>query len=151
MNSRRRRLATILVAMSIGLFALSLASDCYYIDGADPRAWSPGWGLLLVGWLGIGSGGTAWLANPALITGWITFFCRKTVVSLFCSLVALLLMISFLSVDTVIRSEAPTYARVIGYGSGYWLWLTSAGALLAGAVVRACPATPKSTTNASDT
>ena len=31
---------------------------------------------------------------------------------------------------TIIASEAPTYAKIIGYGAGYWLWLTSAGLVI---------------------
>jgi len=35
-------------------------------------------------------------------------------------------MVAFLFRHTIVASEAPTYAKIIGYGVGYWLWLTSA-------------------------
>jgi len=36
-------------------------------------------------------------------------------------------MLAFLFRQTIVASEAPTYAKIIGCGAGYWLWLTSAG------------------------
>lgn len=145
MESRRPRVTSILITSSIALFVLCLATDGYYIEGSEPRAWSPGLGLLLLGWMGIGSGGTAWLANPLLFLGWILFFFKQPVFSLLCSVGAIALMFSFLFVDFVIASEAPTYARVIGYGIGYWLWIASAASLLVAAFWRAGDITIPST------
>src|SRR5690606_25920983 len=87
--------------------------------------------LLAVGWAGIGSGGTAWLANPCLLVAWATLW-KKPNLSLGFSLLAAVLMLGFLLVDDVISSSAPSYAKVTGYGWGYWLWLASAVALVAG-------------------
>jgi hypothetical protein len=112
------------------LFGLCLFGDGYYIEGPNPRAWSPAWGLLAFGWLGVGAGGTAWLANPCLLLGWVALARRWKPVSIILAASALLLVISFLGVDRVIASEVPTYAHVVGYGIGYWLWLASAVALL---------------------
>ena len=39
-------------------------------------------------------------------------------------------MLALLFRRTIIASEAPTYAKIIGYGAGYWLWLTSAGLVI---------------------
>ena len=125
-----RQIANALCWTSILLFGLCLFGDGYYIEGDRPRAWASAFGLLLVGWLGVGSGGAAWLANPCLLFGWIAFAMGRFHMSLFLSLSAVSLIISFLAVDRVIASEAPTFARVIGYGIGYWLWLSSAIALV---------------------
>ena len=36
----------------------------------------------------------------------------------------------FLFRHTMIASEAPTYEKIIGYGTAYCLWLTSAGLMI---------------------
>jgi hypothetical protein len=36
------------------------------------------------------------------------------------------LIAAFLFRQTIVASEAPTYAKITGYAAGYWLWLTSA-------------------------
>ena len=60
---------------SVALFAVCLVNDGYYIDGPDPRAWAPAWGLLLFGWVGVFTGTVAWFANPVLFLAWITLPC----------------------------------------------------------------------------
>lgn len=111
---------------SVGLFAACLLNDGYYIEGSNPRAWSPAWGLLLIGWIGIGSGTLAWLANPALLLAWVLSLTKKHAFSLVAAMAALLLMVSFLFQTSVISSEAPIYSRIVGYGVGFWLWVGSA-------------------------
>jgi len=39
-------------------------------------------------------------------------------------------MVAFLFRHAMIASEAPTYEKIVGYGAGYWLWLTSAGLVI---------------------
>jgi hypothetical protein len=125
----------LLYGLSVTLFALSLANDGYYLDRPDPRAWAPGWGLLLVGWIGVFSGTIAWLANPAMLTAWILFYYERYRRSAAFALIAAALMLSFLFTRSVIDSEAPTFSRVTGYGLGYWLWLASALGLLGGSIL----------------
>jgi len=50
------------------------------------------------------------------------------------SICALLVMLSFLFYKSIITSEYPAYSRIIGYGVGYWLWVSSAGILVAASV-----------------
>jgi len=40
------------------------------------------------------------------------------------------LMFAFLFRYNMIASEAPSYEKVVGYGAGYRLWLTSAGLVI---------------------
>ena len=39
-------------------------------------------------------------------------------------------MVAFLFRHAMIASEAPTYEKIVRYGAGYWLWLTSAGLVI---------------------
>jgi len=41
------------------------------------------------------------------------------------SSLALLLAASFFTLDKIIISEAPTYAKIAAYKAGYWFWLAS--------------------------
>ena len=130
------RASTIMLAATgVGLFLLSLTQDGYYIDGTDPRAWAPAWGLLLFGWLGLFSGVFAWVANPLLVIGWILFIRRRYRAGLWTAIAALLLMLSFLLHTTILSSEAPTYSKITGYGPGYWLWVASGVSLLSSNVL----------------
>jgi len=49
----------------------------------------------------------------------------KNKIALLLGSLASALMLAFLFRQTIIASEAPTYAKIIGYGAGYWLWVTS--------------------------
>ena len=39
-------------------------------------------------------------------------------------------MVAFLFRHAMIASEAPTYEKIVRYGAGYRLWLTSAGLVI---------------------
>ena len=58
------------------------------------------------------------------------FFAGKNKIALLLGIGASALMLAFLLRHSIIASEAPTYANIIGYGAGYWLWLTSAGLMI---------------------
>jgi hypothetical protein len=125
---------------SIVLYAASLLTEGFYVEGVAPRALSPGWSELAFGWISLFQGTLAWLANPALFLGWFVYRSRRPGMATACSCVALILMISFLFVKTVVVSEAPTFARVTGYGVGYWLWTSSALSLVLGSLAGLRPA-----------
>jgi hypothetical protein len=112
-----------IVLASIALFLVCLTLDGFYIEGPNPRAWSSAFYLLLLGWLGLLSGTIAWFANPLLIAAWVLFWLRRYWIALALSVAALFCALSFLNVDTVVVSEAPTFAKVTGFGLGYWLWI----------------------------
>ena len=121
---------------SLGLYALALTQDGFYIGGNNPRAWSPGWGELIAGWVSVMEGTSAWLANPLLFIGWITYRSSNRSVPLMCASAAFILAVSFLGVKRVVVSEAPTFAQVTGYGAGYWFWVLSALSLLVANLAR---------------
>ena len=78
--------------VSIGLFATSLVCDGFYVDGASPRAWPLGFGELIIGWYAALTGVYAWLANPLLLTAWLTFRAKSPLVSSLCTAAALCFM-----------------------------------------------------------
>ena len=126
-----RKVKRILVRISILLFIISLIPPAYYIDNpGNVEAWSNGYELVLIGWLGTVMGGGAafaWLANPLIILSWIFFF-RNLKLSMWAGILATLFAASFLLFNTVIGSEAPAYYKIIAVKPGYWLWLTNIGA-----------------------
>jgi hypothetical protein len=122
----------IILLASIALFLVCLTQDGFYIEGPNPRAVSSAFYLLLVGWLGLLSGTIAWFANPLVIAAWVLFALRRHGFALGLSVAALFCALSFLNVDTVVVSEAQTFAKVTGFGFGYWLWVASMLVIAAG-------------------
>lgn len=121
--------------ISVVLYVMCLTQDGYYIDGPDPTAWSPAYGLLISGWLGLFVGVFAWLANPLLFASWFLLAISKHRAAFLVSLGAFLFAMSFLLHSEVISSTKPTYSKIIGYGIGYWLWIASVLILVVGAGV----------------
>lgn len=119
---------------SLMLFTASLTQDCFFIDRADnPRAWSSGFGLLAVGWLGVLVGVYSWLANPTLLIAWLAMWSPNYKrYSIGASAIALLLALSFLLHESLMTDEAGNRSRVTGYGIGYWLWIGSMALALVG-------------------
>jgi hypothetical protein len=60
-----------------------------------------------------------------LAAAWVFSLAGKNKIALLLGSLASALMLAFLFRQTIIASEAPTYAKIIGYGAGYWLWVTS--------------------------
>jgi hypothetical protein len=124
-----------ILAVSLLLFLICLTQDGFLVEGENPRAWSSAGYLLLFGWLGLLSGVVAWLANPLWVAAWIAFAWRRRRLALGLGLAALLCALSFLKVDTVMVSEAPTFAKVTSVGVGYWLWIASMAVLAGGSTL----------------
>jgi hypothetical protein len=120
-----KRLPKIITLVSIIVFAASLTQNGYYIAGENPKAWSPAFYSLLLGPIGLFAGVFEWLANPVLAAAWVFSLAGKNKIALLLGSLASALMLAFLFRPTIIASEAPTYAKIIGYGAGYWLWVTS--------------------------
>lgn len=108
---------------SILLFAASLTQDCFYIDRPEnPRAWSNGFGLLMVGWLGILTGVYSWLANPTLLVAWLAMWSpAHRTYAIGTAGIALLLTLSFLLHHDIMSDESGNRSKITAYGPGYWL------------------------------
>jgi hypothetical protein len=124
------RVPKIITLVSVIVFAASLTQNGYYIAGENPKAWSPAFYSLLLGPIGLFAGIFEWLANPVLLAAWVFSFAGRNKIALLLGIGASALMLAFLFRHTIMASEAPTYAKITGYGAGYWLWLTSAGLVI---------------------
>jgi hypothetical protein len=119
--------------LSMALFAACLTQDGYYIAGNNPRAWSPAYGLLFLGWLGLSQPVFEWIANPLMILAWFLFRKSKPGWALSFSALAFLFMAAFLLEKRIISDENGRTSAVTGYGLGFWLWLASAAVMAAAA------------------
>lgn len=122
---------TALIA-SIALFALSLTQKCY----CTTSTCSDSIMVFLLGWAALLSGaeGIVWLANPFLFFAWILL--KKNIrVSMFLSLLAFTLSLSFLMFGTVLDNEAGHHNAIVSHKAGYWLWNGSTLVMLLGSFV----------------
>ena len=146
------RLPKIVTLASLIVFAASLTQKGFSTAGEHPGDWSPGLYLLLIGPLGLLDGIFEWFANPFLLWAWIFSLIGKHKIALPLAVLATALIVAFLFRQTVIVSEAPTYAKITGYAAGYWLWLTSAAlavvSALTGIFTRAAVSRPSDATGA---
>jgi hypothetical protein len=80
------------------------------------------------------AGYAAWLANPIIVAAWLFYLRDKRSAALISAVLALGLTLTFLWVADVPLSDklSPVTVKIISYGSGYWLWIASAGILVAG-------------------
>ena len=127
-----KKLRKLFLVSSIILFLLSLTQKSYCTTSTCGDSIM----VFLLGWAAVMSGGAglSWLANPLLFASWITL--RKNLkTSMFASVFATLLSLSFLLVDSVPDNEAGQKHQIISYKPGYWLWATSSICMLAGTFV----------------
>jgi hypothetical protein len=108
------RLPKIITLLSVIVFAASLTQNCYNIEAHDPKTSSPGLYFLLLGPIGVLYGIFEWLANPVLLAAWVFSFAGKNKIALLLGILASALMLAFLFRHTIVASEAPTYAKIIG-------------------------------------
>lgn len=124
------QLPKIITLLSVIVFLASLTQDCFYTEAHIPKPAPPGWFLLGMGLMGVFGGYFEWLANPVLLAAWVFSLAGKNKVALLLGILSSAFMLAFLFRHTMIASEAPTYEKILGYGAGYWLWLTSAGLVI---------------------
>lgn len=110
------------IFISITLFILALIQTCYCTD----RDCVSSAYVFIVGPIAMLTGGAAltWLANPILLISWIKYR-SKSKTSLYCSIIATLISLSFLIFNEIIADEAGNFRQIISYRLGYWLWLAS--------------------------
>lgn len=117
---------------SISIYGLSLWLTPFYLEG--DKQGTIGIQPLIVGviyTLTLLQGGLAWLANPLIFIVWFNYS-KRPKLSLVLSVLATICALSFLSVESLIINEAGHTKKVIGYGVGYWLWLSSCLILVIG-------------------
>lgn len=78
------------------------------------------------------AGYAAWLANPMIVATWFLYLGERRPAALTSSVFALGLILAFLSVGDVPLDDKLDPVEIVSYGTGYWLWMASAGVLAAG-------------------
>ena len=123
-----------ILLISIGLFIISLTQKAYCTESlcADSLA------VFIMGPLGFAFpfATLVWLANPILLISWIKIY-KNRKESLIASFLATLIALSFLLFNKIVDDEAGHYRNIIGYQSGYWLWVLSSGVMFIGNLVYA--------------
>lgn len=115
------------------LYVLSLFVPCYYspvyLSSDHVATPKPEYGIaaLLLGWIEvITEGYSAWLANPLWLLSLLLILGHADRwISVVISTVGFLFSLSFLFYNSVLVNEAGHKGEIIGYGIGYWLWLSS--------------------------
>ncbi len=123
MKSKKQK---IFLFLSVGVYIISLTQKGFCING-EPCRYFSGFLDLIFGWLGVFMlhiPAFPWLANLFLFVSW-SCSKKKPKASFILSVIAFILMISFLLVDEIISNEAGTKSKVVFYGLGYWLWVLS--------------------------
>jgi hypothetical protein len=150
MRHNPRNLTTLRAVVVLAVattFAASLTQIAFVVDGSDrsiERLPVYGLELLLTGWLSVFDDNPfkilIWMANPILVVTWILYLCGRRSVVLITAPMALGLTLCFLLVESVlgpgpegVNVEDFEMRTIIAYGKGYWLWVASAAALVAGA------------------
>lgn len=87
----------------------------------------PGWGVLLLGWLGPLAGSFAWFANPPLIFA-MYFSKEKPRAAKLAAFVGFALALTAFGLKTIPNDNG--YATVLRFGAGYYLWLACFPAVL---------------------
>lgn len=124
-----KRIKKIFLIISITLFVLSLTQKCY----CTTSTCSDSIMVFLLGWFAMLSGGAgiSWLANPLLFFAWYQLN-RNLKLSMFLSMFAFLMTLSFLLFYSVVDNENNQKQEIVAYKPGYWLWVLSAFVMLVG-------------------
>lgn len=119
-----------LIKLSIVVYVLSLFFPA--VCSQNDCGKLPGWMAAAFGWSTFSSIGRnpfqfiSWLANPLMLTTWISFFhTNKNKLLIVVSSLALLCSISFNLVVELSNYNTGTPDSIDQLSIGYWIWLTS--------------------------
>ena len=134
-NRKSSTILILTISVSIILLSIALTQDAYYTGKKEDSIGSGGIFAFLLGWMNITAAGISWLANPALIISYIKHAKGKLKHALYFAIAALVFSLSFLLFNEIIVNESGSKSLITGYGPGYWFWLASIIADLAGIVI----------------
>lgn len=132
-DSMLRRRGRSLAKWNATIFVCSLPFGAYSTTLHGESA-ANGFGLLLVGWLGLPIGYFEWIANPLLLTAWICLWIRRPGYAASFAAAACAIAVAFMLRDKVLINEAGDIRRIISLDTGYWLWVASTATTLASAI-----------------
>ncbi|HMT27706.1 MAG TPA: hypothetical protein PKD91_00360 [Bacteroidia bacterium] len=124
-----KKLKKTFLTISIVFFILSLTQKCY----CTTSTCSDSIMVFLLGWFAMFSGGAgiSWIANPFLLGAWIMLK-KNLKISMFLSMGAVLMSLSFLLFESVLDNENNQAKEIISYKAGYLLWVSSTVVMLIG-------------------
>lgn len=117
--------------LSFALLLVSISQKSYQLNNGSQAG--DGTAAFFMGWMGVlyGGAGLCWLANPIAIVSALLMRSHP-LAALIASALALAIALAFLCFDQIVANEAPTYAKIIAYKAGYWLWVGTITVLFAG-------------------
>ncbi|NJB82800.1 hypothetical protein [Wenyingzhuangia aestuarii] len=122
---KKRIFKRITFLLSLILFLTSLSQNTFLVTNGRESIGSFGLMAFLFGWMNIYGAGISWIANPLLLSSWITLFTKKWKLPMILSFLAMLFSLSFLLFHEVVTNEGGGKSRIIAYDFGYKLWLSS--------------------------
>lgn len=128
-------LPNITLAISLGLYLVSLTQQGYCISGACGDHWLGAY-LVAMGAIGgiMSIAGLTWYANPALWAAWSQINKHPKRALVF-SFIGTLLAASFLMATEISDIKPNMVSYITGYQPGYWLWLASMSVMLIGSAI----------------
>ncbi len=114
---------------SVILYLISLTQNAFLINNEGGHF---GYLVLIFGFYAVFDTGISWLANFLIIFSWLF---RHKKASLYCSLSALILGISFLFIDKIVMGTNNKYGKITGYDIGYYLWILSFAVMTIGNIL----------------
>ncbi|MBP0904998.1 hypothetical protein ACFSKN_18050 [Mariniflexile gromovii] len=108
------------------IFVTSLTQKIYFVEGSNDSDAMSGFLALLLGWYYMFDLRVIpWLANPLLFLSFIFTSTYKIKKAKIVGIIAFIFSLSFLLFDKILVNEGGFEKEIIGYGSGYWLWVFS--------------------------
>lgn len=126
----------ILVAVSIyiigGLYLVACASPVFIVEGERDTFWI-GLACLL-----LGMGSLPWYANLSLFASVFFMILRMPTLALCTAGAAVLLGLTTLQIGEIPRDEGGNMIKVIGYDTGFYLWMSAHGIALLTSFILKC-------------
>jgi len=140
-----KALTTVIVrgalAVALALYVASMFLPTFCREAAACNDW-PGYSALVLGWFEVFLAkdvgpfvALAWLANPFFIAAAVMLALQKYRPAMLWSLLALVLSAQFQLGTKVVANEGGIANAIVGYGSGYWIWLSSQAVLCVACIV----------------
>jgi len=104
---------------SVILYLISLTQNSFMLNNEEGHY---GYLALIFGFYAVFDTGISWLANFLIIFSWLF---RHKKASLYFSLSALILGVSFLLIDEIVMGTNNKYGKITGYDIGYYFWILS--------------------------
>ncbi len=124
---RKKTIQNITLGISMLLFLISLSQNIVKTArGSEPSAIL----ALLLGWVCP----LIWMANPILISSWISFK-KQPKNAIIGSFLSSLISLSFLGYKEIMINEAGHTDKIVSLLYGYWLWLFSSIVLFIGGLI----------------